>query len=221
MRIPASVPALAVAIALTWGAGPGAGSGLGRSGATNVVRPTITLRVVNEGGVDPQPLVLAKKEATRIFDHSGIGLVWLDCQSGRAEWANGNPCQRDLGPAEFWMRVVTHRPSATSQDMLGFTELDESRGSGSAGVYYTAAVEMASMWPARVGEILGAAIAHEVGHLILGANAHAPRGVMYAHWGRAQFELIGISELSFPADQAKLLRDGIERRRQMAVAAAR
>ena len=63
MRIQANLPTLAMTIALTWGAGPG----FCRS-ATNGHRPTITLRVVNEGGVAPRSLVLAKKEAVRIFD---------------------------------------------------------------------------------------------------------------------------------------------------------
>ncbi len=205
MRIQANLPTLAVTITLTWGAGPG----LSRS-ATNGPRPTITLRVVNEGGVAPQFLVLAKKEAVGIFDRSGIDLIWLNCESGRAEWGSANPCGRDLGPAEFWMRIVTRRPSTASTDMLGFTDLDESRGTGSAGIYYPAAAEIAKKWPVRVGEIVAAAIAHEVGHLILGANAHSSRGVMYAHWGPEQFQLIGISELNFTRDQAELLQARIE-----------
>ena len=108
------------------------------------------------------------------------------------------------------MRIVTRRPSTASADMLGFTDLDESLGTGSAGIYYPAAAEMAKKWPVRVGEILAAAIAHEVGHLILGANAHSSRGVMYAHWGPEQFQLIGISELNFTRDQTKLLQARIE-----------
>jgi hypothetical protein len=78
-------------------------------------------------------------------------------------------------------------------------------------VYYPAALEMASRWRVGVAEILGAAIAHEVGHLLLGADAHAPFGLMQAAWSGRQFELIGLSELDFSRDQAKMLLVQIEK----------
>jgi hypothetical protein len=177
-------------------------------------RPAVTLRVVNEGGFPRRDLSRAEKETVRIFREAGIDLVWLECASGRAEWGSGNPCQRERGPSEFWVRIVKRAPAATSAEMLGFAELDEGLGIASAGVYYPAAAALAEKWPARIGEILGAAIAHETGHLMLGVNAHSPRGVMVAHWGRAQFELIGISELNFTVAEARELREQIDRRKR-------
>ncbi len=171
-------------------------------------RLAVTLRVVNEGGVPPSHLVAAEKEAVRVFHQSGIDLIWLACEPGSAESVSG--------PAEFWVRIVTRRPSAASADMLGFTELyehqDERQGSGSSGIYYPAAVELARRGLAPIGAILGAAIAHEVGHLLLGANAHFYYGVMFAHWGRPEFERIAASELNFAPEQARLLREKIEER---------
>jgi len=96
--------------------------------------------------------------------------------------------------------------------MLGFTELDEASGSSSAGVLYPAAVETAKRYRCDVFQIVGAAIAHEIGHLILGANAHAPQGLMTPQWGPLQFELISIGELSFTSRQAILLQDEVTRR---------
>lgn len=104
---------------------------------------------------------------------------------------------------------LVQKPPATSDDMLGFTELDERLGNGSSGVSYPAAVQAAKEYDCDVFQVLGAAIAHEVGHLLLGAKAHTPRGVMCLHWGRTQFELISISELIFTADQSKRLRHQI------------
>lgn len=206
MRIHASLSTLAVATALCWGAG----HGLCRSRVTETSMPAIQLRVVNEAGVDPETLSLAEKEATDELRHSGIRLVWLACEAGRAEWGSGNPCQRERGPSEFWLRIVTRRPACSSGDVLGFSELDESVGRSSAGVYYPKAEEMADYWSVRVGQILGAAIAHEVGHLLLGANAHSRSGVMSAHWSHEQFQLLSIGELHFSPDQSKELRERIE-----------
>lgn len=55
-------------------------------------------------------------------------------------------------------------------------------------------------------------IAHEIGHLILGASAHHPEGVMRADWGREQFELIKLGGLNFARPQAKLLQMEVSHR---------
>jgi hypothetical protein len=53
--------------------------------------------------------------------------------------------------------------------------------------------------------VLGCAIAHELGHLLLPVNAHAADGIMRARWDS---HLIGRAGgfLSFAPDQARLLR---------------
>jgi hypothetical protein len=196
--------ALAMTISLTWGTDVG----LGRSCAVQSPRPAITIRVVNESEADGKELARAKKEAVRIFAQAGVDLVWLDCELG---WG-GNPCQRERGPWEFWLRIVSHRPAATTRDVLGFAELDEGTGDGLAGVYYPALVATAKKWTVRLGDVMGAAVAHEVGHLVLGANVHSRRGVMQASWGKEQCEQIGISELNFTADQARMFQEQFERR---------
>src|SRR5260370_20920317 len=101
----------------------------------------ITLRVVNEGGVDNRTLVKAGKESAAILQRAGVHLVWVPCEAGLAVWRSDNPCQRDRGPTDFWMRIVMDKPSVTTDEMLGFTELDEASGEGLAGVYYPMAVE--------------------------------------------------------------------------------
>jgi hypothetical protein len=172
------------------------------------VLPAVTVRVINEAGIDPVVLRGAGKEAVRIFRHSGIRLNWMEC-SPEAVRGKSDPCHTDLGPSEFWLRVVIRRPSATSQDVLGFSELDETRRTGSAGIYYPAAHAASARFGAGLGEILGSAAAHELGHLLLGVNAHSPSGVMVAHWSRREFELLSISELNFTRDQSRGLRDQI------------
>jgi hypothetical protein len=220
MRIPAGVPTLVAAIAFTSAAGPG----FAALDASQGPKPAITLRVLNEGAVDTRFLLLAKKEAAKILARSGIDLVWLDCEAGNAEWGSISPCQRALEPAEFWMRVVTRGllpAAAPAGDVLGFTEPEENRITNTAVVRYAAAVDADRKWRGGVGEILGAIMAHEVGHLLLGARAHSPYGVMCAYWGRVQFELIGQSQLSFTPDQAKKLREQIENRVRTSLAARR
>ena len=196
----------AITMALTWGLA------LGASGASEAPRPAITIRVANETSADGRSMALARKEAVRIFAQAGIDLVWLDCVSGYADYGNDDPCHHLRGAVEFWVRIVSRRPPATTVDVIGFSDLDKETGDGSAGVYYPAAVDLAKRCQARAAEVLGAAIAHEVGHLIMGANAHSSVGVMQASWGRAQCLLIETSDLNFTAEQAKRLRERVDRR---------
>ena len=96
--------------------------------------------------------------------------------------------------------------------MPAFTELDNLSGDGLAGVYYPAVVEAATSDRPEISAILGAAIMHELGHLLLGGNAHSAHGVMNGHWGRGQFEQIAIGELTFTPEQARKMRDALSRR---------
>jgi hypothetical protein len=54
--------------------------------------------------------------------------------------------------------------------------------------------------------ILGNAIAHEFGHLLLGPNAHSSDGIMRAHWNREFLKLANRGSLHFTTEQAQLMR---------------
>ena len=164
--------------------------------------PAITIRVVNEAA-DPESLSRARLEVSEIFARSGIDLIWRDCVLARTDGPVRDACQGDRGPAEFWMRIVIRRPPHASKNVLGFAELD----TRSAGIYYPAAAGIAQRSGTGAGRILGAAMAHEIGHLLLGARAHARHGVMRANWDLGQIDRISRGALDFTPDEARLLRE--------------
>jgi hypothetical protein len=53
--------------------------------------------------------------------------------------------------------------------------------------------------------VLAYAVAHEVGHLLLGSDAHTPRGVMKGNWGRKDYEAMNQNQFHFIEGQAHLL----------------
>ena len=53
--------------------------------------------------------------------------------------------------------------------------------------------------------VLAYAIAHEVGHLLLGDNAHTPRGVMKGNWDRKDYEAMNQRQFHFVEGQAHQL----------------
>jgi hypothetical protein len=60
-------------------------------------------------------------------------------------------------------------------------------------------------------------VAHELGHLLLGAYSHSNRGVMGARWSGTDLLLAGQRGLSFSASEEKLLRTVLTARSQAAV----
>ena len=169
--------------------------------------PTVTLRVFGDGVVDGRSLTLARRELADILGQAGVSVLWHTCMSGFADWRSTDPCQRDRQSAEFWVRIFNQKPAAVRPDVLAFAEIDDDLGMRSAGVYYSAIAETASRNGIPAGIVLGAALAHEVGHLVLGANAHSHHGLMSPDWRREQFERLSSTGLSFSEKETRMLRE--------------
>ena len=60
--------------------------------------------------------------------------------------------------------------------------------------------------------MLGCAIAHEVGHLLLGPSSHSAGGIMCGEWGPKELQLALMGRLLFASQQAKLIRAEARRR---------
>ena len=57
---------------------------------------------------------------------------------------------------------------------------------------------------------LGAAMAHEIGHVLLGADAHSNWGIMLPRWTRLEWARLKTRNLTFTATQAMRMRTNVE-----------
>jgi hypothetical protein len=96
--------------------------------------------------------------------------------------------------------------------MLGYSLLfQKAEGTTpAAGVFYPAARDLADKSGAGIHQVLGAAIAHEVCHLLIGER-HSPNGIMRARWRRQELELVSIGELHFSKDEAARMQEALAR----------
>jgi len=69
---------------------------------------------------------------------------------------------------------------------------------------------MHSEWRASLASLLGCVAAHEIGHLLLGSNSHAPLGIMRAHWQAKEIQQMSMGLLVFSPRQAAQMRAGLE-----------
>src|SRR3970282_1353415 len=64
----------------------------------------------------------------------------------------------------------------------------------------------------RSRDVLGRAIAHEIGHLLLNTNSHPEAGLMRAAWSRSELRRNATDDWRFREEDAKKIREWIARR---------
>jgi hypothetical protein len=141
----------------------------------------------------------AAEEAGRILMEAGFAPEWIWCA---APHAPPRRCTVAIESAELAVRVVrgSHEPRARArafattgssssapawQRPLGYSLVDPRTKSGAlATVYLERVIWLANEARVNPNVLLGRAIAHEVGHLLLGSTEHRNVGVMRAIWSR-------------------------------------
>jgi hypothetical protein len=130
----------------------------------------------------------ARRTAAVILDRAGIHVSWRECGLPTDSTHASDECARPLAGNEVVVRVQRSvaddgRPHA---DTLGFAYVDPGTGRGSLATVYADRVRaMAQRAGVDRRELLGRAIAHELGHLLLGTLRHAADGLMRATWSSA------------------------------------
>jgi hypothetical protein len=166
--------------------------------------PTITVLLYSYAQVSAGTLRGAEREASRILREAGVETVWQDCPTRHSAAGPPGPCQRPLEPAEVVLRIL---PSATKNGfrdtVFGYANLP-----AYASVYYDRAVLLARSENVEfeLPIILGFAMAHELGHLLLGSNSHSESGIMQGQWGRKEIQRALVGCELFTAEEASRLR---------------
>jgi hypothetical protein len=171
----------------------------------------ITVRVYNYAKIPLETLTKAEKQANNIFQRTGVGLNWLDCPTSTDDFQSYPSCQSDPGPTEFILGIL---PQFKIEDprlhntSLGFANLQGSM----AQVSYHRIKHLVQFGYAGEAIVLGHAVAHEIGHLLLGSNQHSSEGIMRADWGPKDLKAAADDGLIFTSQQAERIRAAAKRR---------
>lgn len=191
-----------------WGEGKGAGN---QNPALQ-----ITVQVHDYSRVPPTMLEQAERQVAGIFREAGVQIIWV------ANAAAGEPSlyQDELQSADRLADVALGiftsamaRKLAFPGEKLGFAlpcAPDES--ACIADVFYQRVEGLAARSRVPLPRVLACAVAHELGHLLLGANSHSDRGIMRAGWSPADFEAKAAASLLFTASEADLIRGHVRER---------
>ena len=153
----------------------------------------VVVRVYETGIGDVAFRTAAIRTAASIVEMAGVFVEWYDCtDNGRRP-----VCQDARRSGNFIARIMpTLTPGAPLRKLsvealgaqgdeppLGFAVVDPDTHAGKmATVFHDQVQAVARRTGVARSELLGRALAHEVGHLLLGVRGHSRSGIMRAVW---------------------------------------
>lgn len=175
-------------------------------------RPRITVITNNLAQAPSRTLEEAKVVATRILQMAGVQCVWREPADIEAVPADS----RRRNEVRVTLNIISREMSAAlarGQLSLGLSILPGKKKRGDIGyVFYHRVEELAQGERVSAGQILGHAMAHEIGHLLLNSSAHSRVGVMQADWRGPQMQSLRDGRLFFSSDQSLRIRAEVRAR---------
>jgi hypothetical protein len=172
------------------------------------------------------PVRASALETARItLAGANVPIRWMDCAAGQAV----PRCATATEAGERVLRVVRaggprsagagaaalHSPASPLP--LGDAFVDLAAGSGVlATVYLDRITALAQVSGSSVAILLGYAIAHEIGHLLLGTNTHGTRGLMRPVWSRDEVRRGHAADWTFSESEMTAIRARLESMRALA-----
>lgn len=185
--------------------------------ATESGAVTITLRVYDYVRVNRPRLLAAESEATEILAQAGLEARWVDCPTSQAELDNYPDCQSAWRATDFVLRVLPNAmvDSRTKwQEAMGSTLECDDAGTCTSNIFYDRVSGIAEESSATLPVLLGRAMAHEIGHLLLGANSHSRTGIMRPFWAGQELSLNAQVYLLFTPEQSRQMKTRLAARAQ-------
>jgi hypothetical protein len=171
------------------------------------------VRVYDYAGVPPTVLAKAEQQDGMIFLEARVDVAWENLTPTK-DPSQGNPVSpHPAGFAGVDLRIVHHFASTTQAlryDSMGFAV-----GPDTATLSLAWVEKLASLGIAEEYQVLGGAMAHEIGHLFLGPNSHSPVGIMRAGWNEDDLKRASQAGLMFTADEATRIRTEVRHRQEL------
>jgi hypothetical protein len=170
--------------------------------AKSAIGPEMVIRLANTAAVPAKALRQAETSAGTILARAGLRVEWVDCSV--------EACAAIAG---FWIQFVERAPVGLHADSAGYAVLYPA-GEGTGGyavVAWRPVAAAAAEQNLEAGLLLGATMAHEIGHLLLGRDAHSMNGVMVPRFRRREMVMAARGELGFTDDQVKRIRKALTR----------
>jgi hypothetical protein len=169
----------------------------------------ITIRVFNVAGTPADEMLRAQQEADAIFARPNVRLFWLDCTLDAERQPADPTCNAVRGASVLNLRLAPERMAPKQglpKGLFGFSMMSTTN------VYVDRVSEIADGRKYRQPIVLGAIIAHELGHLLLGIGSHSKAGLMSLPWGPKALTAADQGTLGFSKRETKQLEKAVAKR---------
>jgi hypothetical protein len=176
---------------------------------------SLTIRLYNLTNTPPAMLDRASAVAGQLLAGAGVTSIWkTGCpdalKAHLTDQSGVTPCSRPVPDTREYLVVALVRgmPAEVYPAATGYA-LPFARQGAHATVFYDRVEKLYFSSPRMptIAKLLGATMAHEIGHVLLGTSEHSAHGIMKARWGLAEFQLLACNRLQFtPEDGGAIAR---------------
>jgi hypothetical protein len=186
---------------------------LGLVTVCNAAAPGQTVRIYDLAKAPVATLEHALLVAGGILEAAGFQARWqpgsASAPEARVMDYSVSDSSRPRSPAGrpyLVVALLTGHPDTVCPGCMGFA-LPQAREGAHAIIFYDRVEKLcvASDIAPDIGTILGAVIAHELGHVLMGSEEHSPTGVMKARWGPKELRLISWNRLQFTPENKQVI----------------
>jgi hypothetical protein len=184
--------------------------------------PSLQVFTIDSAGL-PQPILArAEQNAARILGAAGVKLRWYDCARPGAPGGVTAACREPIAPSDLWVRLLPqnrHEYRVRSgigvpYQILGHALCNANNTGTYINIYWKSLLMQARGDQERSVYLLGYALAHEIGHILLGPHT---TGIMASDWAEKDVLAAGPDEFLFCTADSKRL---VERVRERLVSAS-
>lgn len=162
----------------------------------------LSVRVYDSAGVPKAALRAALDTAAQTLQPADLAVTWVACST-----SSGGRCAEPLRRGELMVRLVRSGAATPGdEESLGTALLDPRTGTGVLATVYVDRVERLARRSGDLGTLLGRAMAHEIGHLLMGGAEHAARGLMRPRWTRAEVTRNATADWRFAAPDLRAIK---------------
>lgn len=167
--------------------------------------------VYNDAQVTTSIVEAGELEADRIFRQAGVQLNWLNCSAQHSNLPSEH-CRVVPGAGQFVIRVIS-KGKISSDLVFGQAFIGEGGKGMYADVFFDRIRSAHNDDGTSVPRLFGAVTAHELGHLLLGFNAHSWLGIMTPVWDAGCVRRMNMGTLLFTGDQARHMQSNLAKSR--------
>jgi hypothetical protein len=182
----------------------------------------VIVRTYDTYGFSPSDIRTASRTVNGLLSTIAIDMRWRNCRiATRRETRMLDACADPIARNEFIVRMIgVDMPSDAAGMTLGYAFVDPVLRTGSlATIHGDRVMALSQTLDLDRGTLLGRAVAHEVGHLLLGSQSHSAFGLMRGQWTTSTLHENRPADWIFSVEQGAAIRLSLDARRDLATRA--